>query len=117
MDGVGLGDLKVHPIECAFFVALGMHHRKFRRVEEAAAVQPVDRDEVSPLLAAVTKVKPCIGRAKTTVGSSYGAMGRGKALTGTRRNVNHKACFLAEFGRRSSCDYFHRLNRIEWNLV
>src|SRR4029077_8715327 len=50
VDGVGLGDLKVHAIECALFIALGMHHGELGRIKEPAAVQPVDRDKVPPLL-------------------------------------------------------------------
>src|SRR6266852_6446197 len=94
-----------------------MHHGELRWIKEPPAVQPVNRDEVSPLLTSVTKVKPRIGRAKTTVGSGYRAMRGGKTLTRTCRNVDHKTCLLAEFRRRGSSDDFHRLNRIEGNLV
>ena len=117
MDRIRIGELKVDPIKDILFIPLGMHNRKLWRIEEPAAVQPISRDKVSPLLASVTKVKPHIGRAETSVGSCDRAMWRRLPLTRSRGNVDHNACLLAEFSRGRARNNLHRLDRIERNLV
>src|SRR4029077_7398159 len=110
MDGIGLGELKVHAIKYVLLVALVMYGGELRRVEKATTVQPVDGDKISPLLASVREIKSHTGRAKAAVGSGEITVRRGHSLPGARCNVNHNACFLAEFGGRRAGNYFQRLN-------
>ena len=49
VKGIYIRELKVQAVENVFFVALVVHHDELRRIEEPAAVQAADRDEVSPL--------------------------------------------------------------------
>src|SRR5439155_4196448 len=107
----------VHAIEYILFIAFGVYDCKLGWIEEPATVQSVGREEVSPLLASVAEVKASIGRAETSVRSTYRAMWGGKALTRTGRDVDHNTCLLAEFSRRRTGDDLHRLDRIEGNLV
>ena len=55
MNGVRVGKLKVHAVEHILFVALVVDYGEFRRIEKSAAVQPVGRNEVSPLLASIAE--------------------------------------------------------------
>ncbi len=109
--------MKVDPVEDVFFVALVVNDGKLGRVEKPAAIQSAGGDEVSPLLSAVAEVDAEIGGAKTAVGSCNAALGRGHALAGARGDVDHYAGLLAEFRWRRAGNHFHRLNRIEGNLV
>ena len=56
MNGVAGGDLIIHAVENILFVALVVNDGKLRRIEEAAAVQSIGRNEVSPVLASVAEV-------------------------------------------------------------
>jgi hypothetical protein len=64
VDRIRIRELKVDPIKYVLFITLGMHNGKLGRIEEPAAVQPIRRDKVSPLLASVTKIKAQVGRPK-----------------------------------------------------
>ena len=100
-------------------IALVVHDGEFRRIEKAAAVQPVGRDEVSPLLASVAEVRiPTSGGAETAVGGrDADPWGVVMSLTRARGDVDDHAGLFAEFGRRRAGDDFHGLDRIERNLV
>ena len=77
VNGIGGGELVVHAVENVLFVAFVVHYGELGRIEEAAAVQPVRRDEVSPLVAAVGEVEADIGGSKRAVGSGHAASGLG----------------------------------------
>ncbi len=65
MERIGLESLIVHAVEHIFFIALVVHHGELRRIEEAAGVQPVHRNEIAPLLAAVGEIEAAVGRAES----------------------------------------------------
>src|SRR6185312_4738755 len=117
VHGIHFRELKVHPVEDVLFISLVMKHGKFRWIEKAAAVQSAGGNEVSPILAAIAQVDTHIGGAKAAIGSCDAALGGVNALSRARGHVDHYAGLLAEFGGRSAGDDFHRLNRIERNLV
>src|ERR1700692_1326382 len=52
VNGVRSGELIVNAVKYVFFVAPGVHHDEFRRVQKPATVQAIGRDKISPLSAA-----------------------------------------------------------------
>src|SRR5664280_377030 len=109
--------LIVETVEHVLFVPVRVENDKLRRIEEAAAVEPVRRDEISPVLAAVGEVQVEVGAAKRAIGGRDAAMWRRGAKARTRAYVDHEAGLVSELGGRRSADDRHRLHGVERNLV
>ena len=76
MDGVGLGKLKIQAIKNILLVPSGMDDLKFRRIKKAAAVQSIDGNKISPLLASISEIKSSAGCAISDIrfnSKSYGS--------------------------------------------
>ncbi len=65
MNRISGRKLVVHAVEKILFVPLVMHHREFRRIEKAAAIQSAGEEEISPVLAAVGEIKGRIAMSRT----------------------------------------------------
>ena len=111
------GKLIIHAVEEVLLVSLVVHHDEFRRIEEAAGIQAVGGDEISPVLAAVAEVEAHIGVPKAAVFGGQAAVRRGHSLAGARGYVDDQACLAAVLGRRRAGNHLHRLDRIQRNLV
>src|ERR1035438_10525891 len=94
-----------------------MHDHELRRIEEAAAVEPVYRDEISPVLAAVGEVEIHVRAAEATVAGGHVAVRCRRTQARTRGHVNDQTRFVAELSGWSTGDDRHRLHGIEWNLI
>ena len=68
VEGVGWGKLTVNAVKDIELVAFVVEDGELGRVEEAAGVEPVEFDEVAPVLVAVAEVDGSGGRAEGAVG-------------------------------------------------
>ncbi len=107
----------VEAVEEIFLIAFVVDHPELRRIEEAARVEPVRRDEFPPVLAAVGEVEIQVRAAKATVTSRDGAVRGRRTLARTRGYVDHQAGLVSELSRRGTADDRHRLHGIERDLV
>src|ERR1700685_2215935 len=69
IDGVHVGKLEIHPIENVLFVAVIVENLELRAIQEAAGVQAIGGDEVSPFFSAIGKIEAAVGGAKGSIGS------------------------------------------------
>src|ERR1019366_3413098 len=109
--------LVVETVEHVLFITLCVEDDKLWRIEEAAGVEPVYRDEISPVFAAVGEVEVYVGAAKSTVAGGHVAVWRRRTQAGTRGHVNNQTGFVAELSGGSTGNHRHRLHRVERNLV
>src|SRR5712692_2881606 len=94
VERVCFGYLVVHAVEYVLLIAFGVEHDELGRIQKPAAVQSAEGDEVSPLGASVTEVKCGCHCSKAAVGSRDAALGRGQALPGAGRHIDHHARLL-----------------------
>src|SRR5256885_15949159 len=102
MHRVCAGKLQVHAVEKVLFVALGMHHLEFWRIEETASIQRVRGDEIAPLRTAKRYVKATVRRAKAAVRGFHAAHRFCLAQAGTRRHLDDQTRLVTKFGGRSA---------------
>src|ERR1022692_1202053 len=78
MQRVRLRKLIVETVKQVLFVPLVVHHDELRWVKEAAAVESVDSDEVSPVLTAIGEVHIQIRGAEGAVAGGDASMRRSR---------------------------------------
>src|SRR5215470_16851109 len=94
-----------------------MKYGEFRRIEEPSAVQPAQRNEISPLVAAVGHIESGCGRSEASEGAGYASCWLRDPESRTRSHLNDQARLVAELGGRRAGNHFQRLNRVRRNLV
>src|ERR1700761_1250445 len=117
MDRVRRGELIVDAVENIFFIAFGMKHDEFRRIQKTPGIQSVHLKEVSPVFPAIAKIEASGGRSKAAVRSSDIACWCRQALARSRRCHDHQAGLPSVFGRRRAGNDLKGLNRIRRQLV
>ena len=117
MQSVRLRQLVIEAVENVLLVATRVEDDKLRRVQKAPGVEPVGRDEVPPVLAAVGEISIQIGTAEGAIAGRDAAMRRGRTQAGACRHIDHQAGLVAELCGRRTRDHRHRLHGVKRNLV
>ena len=107
LDRVCIGEFIVHAVEKVLFVPFIVHDRVFRGIEEAAGLQPAERDKIPPVSAAIRQVGRETRRAEAAVRCGYTAVRLINSQTGARRHLDDQARLVSKFRRRCAGDYFH----------
>ncbi len=112
-----LVQLVVDAIEEVLLVALGVIHRELRCIEKPPRLQPIRRDEVAPVLAAIRHIEGKIARAEAAIAERYASGRRGNALARARRRLDHQARLVAILRRWCAIDNLQRLHCRRRHLV
>src|ERR1019366_9632622 len=94
--------LVVETVEHVLFITLCVEDDKLWRIEEAAGVEPVYRNEISPVFAAVGEVEVRVGAAEAPVAGGHVAVRRRRTQAGRRGHVNDQTGFVAELSGGSA---------------
>ena len=89
----------------------------FGAIEESARIEAAGRNEVPPVIRSVAQIEPAAAIAEAAVRSRHIAMRRLRTEAGTGGYHNHKARLAPVFRGRRAFDHFHRLHRIDRNLI
>ena len=118
VDGIGGGGLEIEAVEDVLLVAVVVHHGELRAIQKAAGVQPVERNEIAPALAAVRRDRSRRSTIpKRAVGCGDVAVRLGDAQAGARGHHDHQAGLAAIFGGRRALDHLHRLHGVHRKLI
>src|SRR5215472_2954179 len=94
-----------------------MHDLELRWVEESTGIEPIDRNVISNPVGSVSEIESGIRSAKRPVRGGDAAVWLLGSQTRARSYLYDHAGLVAKLCRRSTRNYFKRLNRIERNLV
>ena len=117
IDGVGLRRLEVDAVENVCLVPIIVHHRDFRAIQKPIGAHPIGGYEIAPRLSAIGQVEACAPIGERAIGRVNLAVRLGLAESGASSHHDHQAGLVPVFGRRRALDHFHRLHRIQRNLV
>ncbi len=104
----------VEPIE---LVPLVVEHRELRRIQKPPRIQPVQLDEVPPVLSAVAQIQRRRRRPERPIRRRHRSRRRRHPLPRPRIHHNHHAGLPAKLRRRRAVNHLQRLHRVRWQLV
>ncbi len=106
MNGIRAACLVIHAVEQIFLIAPIVDGLKFGGIEEAAGVQAVGGDEISPLLVSDGEIESANYGAEAAVGAVHAAGWLAGSEARLRCNFDHQAGLVAELCGRSSRNRF-----------